>query len=56
LTTTSGSLTKPRKTLVMITPAARMMRPTRAIARTTLSAPPAPRRYSSRIRDCRKTL
>src|SRR5918995_445501 len=56
LTTTSGSETKPRKTLVMITPAARMILPTRAIARTTLWAGPAPPMYSSRMRDCRKTL
>src|SRR5919112_3900307 len=56
LTTTSGSETKPRKTLVMITPAARMILPTRDIARTTLWAGPAPPMYSSRMRDCRKTL
>ena len=35
LTTTSGSPTKPRKTAVMIAPAARMIRPTRASARIT---------------------
>jgi hypothetical protein len=56
LTTTSGSVTKPRKTAVMIAPAARMIFATRESARTTLSRGPAPRRYSSRIRLWRNTL
>jgi hypothetical protein len=55
-TITSGSVAKPRKTAVMIVPAARMILLTRASPRRTLSRGFAPFMYSSRIRDWRKTL